>query len=361
MNESTRRSTAAIVRDESAPSEMHRSDDARLDELRSWIATLPRELGCDPATLAPASSDASFRRYFRIDAATAWGASSLIAMDAPPPQENVRPFVTVAQMLRAGGVAVPAIHAADVDRGFLLLDDFGSRTLLAQLQADPAGAEAVYRRLGGELVILQRVDAGTLPPYDRGRLLAELRLFPDWYVARQLQVELSPADTRVIDAAFDALIENNLAQPQVFVHRDYHSRNLMMRDHTQPFGVLDFQDALRGPITYDIVSLLRDAYLDWPEEQVLDWSIRHWEAARAAGLPVRADFGEHYRDFEWMGVQRHLKVLGIFARLSHRDGKHAYLDDLPRVRDYLVKAARRYRELAPLARLLETLEARCAR
>jgi len=321
--------------------------DFRLVELERWLGA---QWPSQTFTLAPASADASFRRYFR---ATLAGGRSFVAMDAPPDKEDCRPFVRVAGLFAAAGVHVPAIHAQDLANGFLLLEDLGAETMLARLErgADP---KPLYAAATDALVRVQAASRpGELPEYDRALLARELDLFPDWYVARELRRELADGERRAMRAAFDALLANNLAQPRVYVHRDYHSRNLMCSEPAP--GILDFQDAVHGPITYDLVSLLRDAYVAWEEAQVIDWAVRYWEKARKAGLPVQADFGEFYRDFEWMGAQRQLKVIGIFARLAHRDGKTRYLADIPRVRGYLLPTLKRYRELAPLAQLVETL------
>ena len=325
----------------------------RIEGLRRWVAS---EFPGQSPTLVPASSDASFRRYFRLIFTD--GAPSRIVMDAPPAQEDCAPFVHVAGLLRAAGVNAPDVLAQDLDQGFLLLSDLGSRTYLDELRADPACADRLYRDATACLLRIQcGAAAHSLPAYDRTLLLRELQLLPDWYIAKHQGARLSAAQQADLQAAFEALIANNLAQGTVFVHRDYHSRNLMRcepADHRGPNpGVLDFQDAVRGPVTYDLVSLLRDAYVEWEEARVLDWCIRYWEAARAAGLPVNADFGEFYRDFEWMGLQRHLKVLGIFARLYHRDGKDAYLADLPRVLRYARRTCERYRVFGPLLRILD--------
>jgi aminoglycoside/choline kinase family phosphotransferase len=278
-------------------------------------------------------------------------------MDAPPQYENCAAFVHVARLFRAAAVHVPEILAQDLERGFLLLTDFGSTTFLEVL--DPATAPALYESAIEALVLIQRASRpGRLPEYDQALLTREVDLFPQWYIARHLAVTLTRQQGEALERICAALLACNLAEPRVYVHRDYHSRNLML---TEPKpGILDFQDAVYGPITYDLVSLLRDAYIQWPEEQVLDWAVRYWEKARAVGLPVRADFAEFYRDFEWMGVQRHLKVLGIFARLWHRDGKGRYLHDLPLVLSYIERVAGRYRELAPLARLLDDIHDRHA-
>lgn len=324
--------------------------DARFTQLTEWLATLTATPTL-PQTLRAASSDASFRRYFRVD--TPAGGTAIV-MDAPPPQEDVRPFIHVAEIFGQTGVTVPQVLAADPERGFLLLSDLGTTTYLHQLNGDTA--HKLYLDAIDALVQLQsQSQPDLLPEYDRALLLRELQLFPEWYLGRHLGATLTAPQETELNKVFDVLLANNLAQPQVFVHRDYHSRNLMVLPEGNP-GILDFQDAVYGPITYDLVSLLRDAYIEWDEEMVLDWAIRYWEKARRAGLPVNPDVDSFYRDFEFMGLQRHLKVLGIFARLNYRDGKDAYLKDLPLVREYVLKTARRYRELAPLVRLLNTLE-----
>jgi aminoglycoside/choline kinase family phosphotransferase len=333
--------------------------DPRLQSLADWLAhaVAPRAF-----TLAPASADASFRRYFRatLDAPhpRAPDAPTLIVMDAPPQKEDCRPFIHVAGLLHAAQVHAPRILAQDLAQGFLLLTDLGSVTYLAAL--DAASAHRLYIDALDALVRFQRTSRpGALPAYDDALLRREVELFPEWYVGRHLGHTLSPVQRAALDRVFAAVLANNLAQPQVFVHRDYHSRNLMVSAPNP--GVLDFQDAVYGPVTYDLVSLLRDAYVEWDEERQIDWAVRYWERARAAALPVTADFAAFWRDFEWMGVQRQLKVLGIFARLHHRDGKAAYLDDMPLVLRYLRGACGRYRELQPLTELLDALGDRAPR
>jgi hypothetical protein len=321
--------------------------DFRLVELERWLGA---EFPAVSYTLAPASEDASFRRYFRARLADG---RSFIVMDAPPEKEDCRPFLHVAELFASAGAHVPAIHAQNLRAGFILLEDLGSETYLDAFgrQADP---NPLYAAATETLLRLQLASRkSVLPEYHRALLHGELRLFPDWYIARELRRQLTSAEQQTLDVVFELLLANNLAQPQVFVHRDYHSRNLMACSPLP--GVLDFQDAVYGPMTYDLVSLFRDAYVRWEEAQILDWMVRYWEKARKAGLPVRADFAEFYRDFEWMGAQRQLKVVGIFARLCHRDGKERYLADIPRVLEYLLATCRRYRELAPLAQLLERL------
>jgi len=333
--------------------------DPRQRLLADWLATLPDDYALAIETLRPASSDASFRRYFRIDSGSPRH-PTLIVMDAPPPMEDCRPFVHAAQVFASSGMTVPRVLESDLARGFLLLEDLGSRVYLDEL--DEARADAMYADASRALVGAQLASRpGVFPDYSRELLLRELMLYPDWYVAKHKGVELGSAQQEALMRAFDLLLENNLAQPRVHVHRDYHSRNLMVLEGDANPGVLDFQDAVYGPITYDLVSLLRDAYVKWPEERVLDWAIRHWERSRRAGLPVSRDFSDFYRDFEWMGLQRHLKVLGIFARLYRRDGKDRYLADLPLVLEYVISAASRYAALTPLLKVIEQVEGRTPR
>ena len=324
------------------------TNDARVEALSAFAA---RALSTSAYTIAPASADASFRRYLRITPEAPWrGRATLILMDAPPPMEDCRPFVHVSSLMCAARLNAPAVLVDDLEQGFLLLTDLGSRTYLGEL--DERTAPGLYSDAINALVRWQQATReGELPPYGEALLTRELMLFPDWYVAKHLGVSLSGAQRRVLDDAFRLILDNNLAQPTVYVHRDYHSRNLM-RTEPNP-GILDFQDAVQGPITYDLVSLLRDAYVEWAEELQIDWAVRYWQRARAAGLPVDADFSGFWRNFEWMGVQRQLKVLGIFARLCHRDGKSAYLNDMPRVLSYLRRACGRYDALHPLRDLLD--------
>lgn len=309
-------------------------------------------------SLVPASADASFRRYFRVGYSDG---QTCIVMDAPPGQEDCRPWLHVQQLFEAAGAHVPQVLAQDLERGFLLLSDLGSTTYLAALQADPGRARALYEDATTALIRIQAASRpGVLPEYDRALLLRELMLFPDWYIARHLGLALSDAQRQVMEQAFERILAVNLHEPRVFVHRDYHSRNLMLladEDGSNP-GIIDFQDTVYGPLSYDLVSLFKDAYIEWDEEQTLDWLVRYWEKARKAGLPVPADFGDFHRNYEWMGVQRHVKVLGIFARLCHRDGKEAYLRDMPLVMKYLRSACDRYRELGPFLKLLDELEGR---
>lgn len=316
--------------------------------LRDWIA---RQYPGESLDIQPASADASFRRYFRLQFAD--GRPSLIVMDAPPEHEDCRPWLKVGALFAAAGVHVPRVLAQDLELGFLLLSDLGNTTYLSVLNGE--NAPALYGEALTALVRIQQASQpGVLSAYDRPRLERELDLFPDWYMRQHLGKTLTPAQEKVWQTAKEKLLANVLAQPQGYVHRDYHSRNLMVSEPNP--GVIDFQDAVYGPLTYDPVSLFRDAYISWEEEQELDWVIRYWELARRAKLPVPAAFDDFYRDYEWMGAQRQLKVLGIFARLYHRDGKDGYLADMPRVMAYLRRTCERYGELRPLWRLLEELE-----
>jgi len=331
----------------------------RIALLHDW---LDRHFSCQPSTrnysLAPASADASFRRYFRVTLADQ---QTFIVMDAPPELEDCRPFLKVAARFGDAGVHVPEVYAENLEHGFLLLSDLGNTTYLSVL--DESTAPDLYRHANAALVDIQRASRpGVLPGYDHALLTRELNLFPDWYVARHLGMVLDETQNATLRAVFEKILANNLAQAPVFVHRDYHSRNLMVSgdDYPENPGVIDFQDAVYGPITYDLVSLYRDAYISWEEKQELDFVIRYWEMARQAGLPVQADFHDFYRDYEWMGAQRQIKVLGIFARLCYRDGKDVYLNDMPRVMAYLRRTCERYLELRPLARLLDQLEKRPA-
>lgn len=323
----------------------------RLQRLTAWAReVLPAPL----VSLSVASADASFRRYFRARTE----AGSFVVMDAPPSHEDCRPFLHVARLFRAAGANTPEILAENQAEGFLLLTDFGDTTYLTALNED--NADRLYRDANQALIRIQLASRpGELPDYDADLLMREMRLFPDWYLARHLNVTLSEEQRALMERTFAAILANNLAQPKVFVHRDWHSRNLMVTEPNP--GVLDFQDAVYGPISYDLVSIFKDAYIHWEEERVLDWTIRYWEAGRRAGLPLPDDFGTFYRDFEWMGAQRHIKVLGIFARLYHRDGKDGYLKDMPLVLAHLKKVCGRYNGLGDFLRLLEDIEGNTAR
>jgi len=320
--------------------------DERFRALEAWLRA---ELRGSPSRVERASTDASFRRYFRVFA----DGRSVIAMDAPPERENSRAFVHVARLLREAGLNAPEILAQDLEHGFLLVTDLGTVPYLAALREE--NAARLFGDATGALVKWQLATReGILPEYDEILLRREIDLFPEWYLGRHLGVELSARQREALEGIFAAVLAHNLAEARVFVHRDFMPRNLMLCDSNP--GVLDFQDAVRGPISYDVACLLRDAYVSWEEERVIDETVRYWEKARRARLPVPGDFAEFWRDVEWMGVQRHLKVAGIFARLHYRDGKSGYLEDTPRFIGYLRHAAGRYDELAPLGRLLDELE-----
>ena len=325
--------------------------DERFRALGAWLAAA---LDNAPMRIETASADASFRRYFRIfleDGRT------LVAMDAPPEREDSRPFVHVAALLRGAGLNAPEVLRHDFALGFLLVTDLGTMPYIRALNA--GNAKALFGDATSALVKWQSSSReGELPAYDEALLRRELALFPEWYLGRHLGVRLTPAQAESLEAIFRAVLARNLAEPRVFVHRDFMPRNLMVSDPNP--GILDFQDAVHGPISYDVACLLRDAFISWDEEVVLDGTIRYWEKAKRASLPVPADFATFWRDVEWMGLQRHLKVLGIFARLHYRDGKAGYLEDTPRFLGYVRHAVSRYDELAPLGRLLDEVEGKRA-
>jgi aminoglycoside/choline kinase family phosphotransferase len=321
----------------------------RQQQLSAWLFSLyPNET----FTLAPASADASFRRYFR---STFADGSSKVVMDAPPQQEDCRPFLHIGKLFEDAGTHVPHVFAQNLEQGFLLLADLGNTTYLQALQ-DTGAAKKLYGSATDALIKIQLASKpNQLPPYNEALFRRELNLFPEWYISKHLGITLTEKQSSDLERSFQRILANNLAQPCVYVHRDYHSRNLMYVADNNP-GILDFQDAVYGPITYDLASLFKDAYIKWEEEEIMDWLIRYWEQARKAKLPVNEDFGEFYRDYEMMGVQRHIKVLGIFARLYHRDGKDGYLKDMPLVMHYLRHACQRYIDLKPLLNLLDELE-----
>ncbi len=337
------------------------ADAARRERFERWLSGVAGADRLVLESLRPASSDASFRRYFRIDREPGVGdtVTSRIVMDAPPPQEDASAFVQVAARVEAAGLTGPRVLAQDADGGFLLLTDLGTTLLLDELKArvDSGDVDAAARRMraaGSTLVAWQRgIDADGLPHFDEALLRRELALFPDWCVAIEYGVRWSDEQQAVWQGACDLLVQSALAQPTLAVHRDFMPRNLMSTP--EGLGVLDFQDAVRGPVAYDVASMLRDAFLSWDEEVEIDLAVRYWEQARKAGLPVDADFGEFWRQIEWIGLQRHLKVLGIFCRLKHRDGKAAYSADLPRFFGYVHRVATRYRGFGPLALLVEPL------
>ncbi|HEY0721606.1 MAG TPA: phosphotransferase [Gammaproteobacteria bacterium] len=318
---------------------------ARLEQLNHWLR---RDLSLPAYEIAPASADASFRRYFRVS----FAGESRIVMDAPPDKEDIRPFVAIARRLYAIGLHVPEILAEDEAQGFLLLSDLGSRQYLQELNATTV--ERLYGDAMGALVTLQVCGPreGELPPYDHPLLLREMELFREWYLGRHLNLTLGEDEQRMLSESFELLAMNALEQPRVAVHRDYHSRNLMLSEHNP--GILDFQDAVIGPVTYDLVSLLRDCYIAWPREQVESWVLGYHDLALDSGILPRRNEEQFMRWFDLMGVQRHLKATGIFARLNHRDGKPGYLNDIPRTLGYVRVVAHSYPELRRFAEFLDT-------
>jgi len=324
-----------------------------------WLAQWADRFSLQIATLAPASTDASFRRYLRIQGQQGGHDCTFIVMDAPPPQEDVRPFIRIGGLIRQAGLHAPEVLACDEDNGFLLLEDLGSTLYLQAMQSEQATGpgtrtDTLMRAALSALVQFQTcVPAAALQTCDETVLRQELELFPHWCVKREFGIDWTPEQQDHWERVSRLLIDSALAQPVVAVHRDWMPRNLVVTEPNP--GILDFQDALAGPITYDVASLLRDAFISWEEDQEIDWAVRGWDAARHAGLPVAEDFGEHWRQLEWMGLQRHLRVLGIFCRLKHRDGKPTYAQDLPRFFNYATKVALRYRELSPLLKLLEPM------
>ena len=329
--------------------------DVRLQHLKVWLDEQLAILFADqgwgavpPATLTAASSDASFRRYFRWEGA----GRSFVVMDAPPPQENCKPFVDIAFLLAKSGINVPKIYAEDLERGFLLLNDLGNKTYLDVI--DSENADALFSDALQALLAFQQLPmVAPLPSYDVALLRRELELFPEWYVKRELGIEFDAAQQQQWQAVSDLLIDSALAQPKVLVHRDYMPRNLMLSEPNP--GVLDFQDAVYGPVTYDVTCLFKDAFLSWPEERVRGWLESYWQQASALNIPVQPDFEEFLRASDLMGVQRHLKVIGIFARICHRDGKPRYLGDVPRFFSYIEAVIARRPELADLQALLASL------
>ena len=362
------------------------TDPQRQALFETWLQSLQTSHSLDPSSVRLASADASFRRYLRVDSQSVPGQTTLIIMDAPPALENCKPFVQVAQLMAQAGIKAPEVLAWEEDHGFMLLSDLGSKTLMQVI--DPQEPPPLHHYLDAVDTLVQWQLAsreGVLPVYDQSTLLRELELFPHWYVGEHRQFTLDATQRKVLDDAFTKIVVNNLSWPSVYVHRDFMPRNLMIpaKEATQfsagppqgkfapsggsaahavasvgasYLGVLDFQDAVYGPITYDIASLVRDAFLSWEEDFCLDVTIRYWQKARKAGLPVGDDFGEFYKGVEWMGLQRHLRILGVFARLTLRDGKPRYLADTPRFIDYIRATCSRYMELKPLLRLVERIE-----
>lgn len=327
---------------------MQTSRDDRLQQLENWLAT---EAGMGKFSIVPASADASFRRYFRL---TLPNGRSFIAMDAPPRQEDCRPFVDVTRRLENVGVNVPHIYASSIDQGFLLLDDLGKSDYLQHLS--PNSVDNLYSPAIGALHKIQQADCNGLPDYDENLLQTELDLFTDWFIGIHLQIELTAQRRQILDEVQRILIQNAVEQPQVFVHRDYHSRNLMVTDTPSMPGIIDYQDAVIGPITYDLVSLLRDCYINWPDQQVKGWALQFHTQLTGNGRLQDVDQSTFLRWFDLMGIQRHLKAIGIFARLNHRDGKSGYLNDIPRTLGYILDIGGHYPEIRPLVSLLGDLQ-----
>ncbi len=322
------------------------ASDSRLGELTRWVFD---DLGFAGSGIAPASVDASFRRYFRVTR----GADSYIVMDAPPGKEDLGPFLRVGRMLLDMGMNVPVVLAKDAARGYLLLSDLGQRQYLDELGRDGT-VELLYDDALAALAVMQTAQGGAareLPPYDHALLMREMQLMPDWFLREHLRIDVSPAERAMIDRLFEMLSQCAQSQPAAFVHRDYHSRNLLVTASKNP-GILDFQDAVWGPVTYDLVSLLKDCYIAWPADRVRAWALGHRERLKDRGFRIDAGEAEFIRWFDWMGLQRHIKVLGIFARLFYRDGKPQYLKDLPRVLRYTQEAAANYAETAPFAEFI---------
>ena len=329
--------------------------DVRLQHLKVWLDEQLAILFADqgwgtvpPATLTAASSDASFRRYFRWEGE----GRSFVVMDAPPPQENCKPFVDIAFLLAKYGINIKKIYEENIESGFLLLNDLGNKTYLDVI--DSENADALFSDALQALLAFQQLPmVAPLPSYDVALLRRELELFPEWYVKRELGVEFDAAQQQQWQAVSELLIDSALAQPKVLVHRDYMPRNLMLSEPNP--GVLDFQDAVYGPVTYDVTCLFKDAFLSWPEERVRGWLETYWQQAAALNIPVQADFEDFLRASDLMGVQRHLKVIGIFARICHRDGKPRYLADVPRFFAYIEAVIARRPELADLQALFASL------
>lgn len=324
--------------------------DERLEELRRWLTSVGGKYDLKINTLEVASADASFRRYFRL---TGGEGKTFIVMDAPPAKEPIDQFLLVDSLMHEAKLNAPVIFEKDKAKGFILMSDLGRQTYLEVINKD--NAPELMDKATDALVAWQAISReGVLPPYDEAVLRRELNLFPDWYVGRHKNVVLNEKQRDVLEKTFTKIVEDNLAQPRVFVHRDFMPRNLMISGDKP--GVLDFQDALMGPVSYDIASLMRDAFISWPEEFTLDITIRYWEKARHAKIPVPEDFGVFWRHVDWMAMQRHLKVLGIFARINYRDGKPKYLADTPRFLNYVRETANRYDELKPINWLLDSFE-----
>lgn len=320
--------------------------DLRLEQLKVWL----NDNKISYQTIAPASADASFRRYFRISDA----GKTFIVMDAPPEKEDCKPFINIAKLLFDFGLNVPQILQQNLEQGFLLLSDLGNTVFLSKLNNDTV--DEMYTSAMNALLLIQKKEAPSLAAYDETLLRNELNLFPDWYLEKQLKIIVSAEQRKILEQTFDVLINNALEQPQVCVHRDFHSRNLMVNNNdAKAPGIIDFQDAVIGAVTYDLVSLLKDCYIDWPREKIETWVKYFHSEADSLGIINGVSFEKFLRWFDLMGLQRHLKVAGIFSRLKHRDGKTGYLKDIPRTMDYIVDVVKRYPEFKPLQSLLSEI------
>ncbi len=325
--------------------------DDRLALVQQWLSSLAPVYRLKPETLRPASSDAGFRRYFRVASEN----GTFIVMDAPPQKEDIRPFIKVDAIFTRAGLNVPKIWEADKERGLMLLSDLGTKTFLDVFRQDLSVAPSFFDAATTALVAFQSIgQPGMVPEYSEEKIQQELDLFPQWYVQRHRGTEFDERELAIWKSVCETLTASMLSEQRVLVHRDFMPRNLMVSDPMP--GILDFQDALFGPVSYDIASLMRDAFISWDEEMTLDISIRYWEKARAAGIPVPSDFGMFWQQIEWTGMQRHLKVLGIFARLCYRDSKPKYLADTPRFIAYVRHTASRYGQLRPILAILDRLE-----
>lgn len=330
----------------------------RAQNLKNWLETKSTKYDLDLNNISNASTDASFRSYFRIPSGSH---KTLIAMDAPPSHENTQAFIHAGTLLQSVGINTPKILEQDLEQGFLIISDLGQHTYyqLIQDKIDDAQLQTMYRQALDSLVQMQASSTNGLPHYNQELLLSELNLYTQWYVEQHKQIKLSQEQKAVLESAFQSITQHNAKSPQVFVHRDFHSPNLIVNYETENYanpGIIDYQDALLGPITYDIASLVMDARTTWTEGQQLDWAIRYWQKARDAKLPVPEDFAQFHIDYEWMSLQRNLRILGVFTRLSIRDGKHHYLDHIPRVLEYIRQVSTRYNELARLNMLINQIE-----
>lgn len=333
------------------------SNDLRYQQLVIWLRSLECHHNLHLDTLRPASGDASFRRYFRLNA----DQTTLIVMDAPPDKEDIVAFVDITHRLAAQQLKVPTIIASNMEQGFLLLSDLGEDNFYHALHKglDHQRIQTIYRGAIQSLVQLQQADSTGLPLYDQTRMLEELQVFEEWFVAQHCQITLTEQEHKALSTCFTVLVADNANVAHVVVHRDYHTPNLMMpTDDTLCPGIIDYQDAVMGPITYDLASLVMDARYTWSEEQQLDWAIRYWQAAIHADLPISRDFAQFHRAYEWMSVQRNLRILGVFCRLSLRDSKHWYLEHLPRLQAYIRQVTSRYEALSPIRKLLDRIEGR---